>query len=88
MARITLTTGEQVLLEKFRDLGADDDSGAWAWYYPPISQALAAAGRNPEEADAMCRNLRQRKLLDGQGRGRHASYWITDKGKAALDGSA
>lgn len=78
MPKATLTEVEQKVLTAF---AAEPD--AWLnWYYHTV---VAAAG-DGDVAEATCRGLRRRKLLDGQGRGKFAQYGINDKGKAALDG--
>lgn len=76
-----LNDQERTLLEVFAKLEKEDPQGAWNSYYHEV---VKAAGGDLTTADVMCRNLRRRKLLSGEGRGKHASYWPSDDGKAAL----
>lgn len=57
-----------------------------AWLNSFYHTIIEAAENSVFLADATCRNLRRRKLVDGEGRGKNAQYAINDKGKAALDG--
>lgn len=77
---VNLTDVEAAVLLTFVKLDTDDPGGAWAAYYADV---IKAANNDLDLANATCRNLRQRKLLKGEGRGMHASYYPTDKGKAA-----
>lgn len=78
---ITLDENERPVLEAFKKLDAEDPEGSWNAFYIDI---IKAAGDSLPRAEAVCRRLRSRKLLTGQGRGQAASYYITDKGKEAL----
>lgn len=61
-------------------LARNDD----AWLNTFYHEIVAAAKGDLPRADAICRNLRKRKLLEGSGRGKWVQYGITDAGKAAL----
>lgn len=76
---VHLTDEEQAVLLTFNRLTDEDPDGAWSYYHSEIIQAGGF------RADGICRNLRQRKMLNGQGRGQHASYWISDKGRKVLN---
>lgn len=75
---IHLTEVERDVLNVFKAChGGSGGRDAMAAY-------CAAPGFSAAEAIAVCRDLRRRKLLCGEGRGTHAYYWISDKGLAAL----
>lgn len=69
---------ERAVLAAFVSNEKDDPDGAWAAYHPTIT---AAADGVLTYAVQVCRKLRERKLLAGEGRGEHATYWPTDKGR-------
>lgn len=83
---VRLTDPERAVLAKIVELAKTDDSGAWNWFYPEIAKAGIDAGASEYELDGICRGLRRRKLLEGQGTGKWASYWPTEKGKEAVRG--
>lgn len=89
---VSLTDRERAILAAFVSLAKEDDEGAWACYYIDIARAAIDAGIPTAvvtgQSEAICRDLRRRKLLAGEGRGIHASYWPTDKGRAALAGGS
>lgn len=77
---------ERAVLEAYKAEDDHDAEGAFAPYYHTI---VSAAGGNPDLAYAVCKSLKKTGLLTCNGRqgaGLLAapSYWITDKGKAAL----
>lgn len=72
---------DRAVLETFARLEKEDSGGAWNSFYHEV---VTAANGDPNVAEAICRNLRRRKLLKGQGRGRMAAYYLTDAGKQAL----
>lgn len=76
MPKATLDDAERKVLTA---IAAEPD----AWLNSFYHTVVAAAG-DAGVAEAVCRRLRQRKLVDGQGRGKFAQYGINDKGKAAL----
>lgn len=82
MSSVTLNDQERAVLTAYRDLSDKDPDGAFAAYVMEVIKAVHPYG--VPTAQATSRNLRKRKLLDGQGRGLHAAYWITDKGREAL----
>lgn len=75
-----LTDAERSVLAAFVQNEKDDPEGAWNWFHHSISSAAGS-----ESADAICRSLRRRKLLKGEGSGRFATYYPTDKGREALE---
>jgi hypothetical protein len=78
MAEVTLDDRERAVLEA---LAKEDDDAALAAYYAPI---IEAAGGDLDVAQATLRNLKRRKLVGGEGRGLHASFWIEPKGREAI----
>jgi hypothetical protein len=78
---VRLNDEEKAVLKAFVALDAEDNGGAWAAYYAPI---VTAAGGGLPTAQAICANLRRRKLLKGEGRGLHAAFYPTEKGKEAV----
>lgn len=81
---VTLEDDERKVLEAFVALDAKDPGGAWNSFYGEVVTAADDIYR----ADMICRSLRRRKLLAGQGRGKMASYWPTDAGKEVVRGDA
>lgn len=73
-----ITESDSIMLEAFNGLVPDDMIACYG------SPALTAAGGSLAASDAMCRDLRRRKLLVGEGRGTHAYYYISEKGRKAL----
>lgn len=86
MPKLSLTDGERTYLQALNDL--DDGEGAFTAWAPHLSAKIKELGRTPDmiEAAAVLGALRRRKLVDADGRGKFASYYINDKGKAALNG--
>lgn len=78
---MNLDDKERAVLAAFVENEKGDPEGAWNSFHHSIA---AAAGGNFTTADAVCRNLRRRKLLKGEGSGKMASYYPTDKGREAL----
>lgn len=66
------------MLRAFVALEAEDPEGAWNYFYPPIVEAV---GGLAPFADQVCRELRRKKLLKGEGSGKMATYYPTDKGR-------
>lgn len=77
-----LTAVERAVLDAFKSANDSDPVGSLAAYAFDVQKA--APGFGGAEAIAVCRDLRRRKLLHGEGRGTHAHYWIAEKGLAAL----
>lgn len=75
---MTTAEMETAVLKVFAANEAEDSEGAWNSFHHSI---IAAAGGHPEYADQVCRELRRKKLLTGEGRGKWATYYLTDKGK-------
>jgi hypothetical protein len=78
VGRVTLDDKERAVLAA---LAAEPDDAALAAYYGPI----AAAAGDHETAGVILRSLKRRKLVGGEGRGMHASFWIEPKGREALE---
>jgi hypothetical protein len=70
---------ERAVLATIVRLHAADPEGSWSAYHPEVT---AAAADDIGWASQVCRKLRSRKLLAGDGRGMHAFYWPTDEGIA------
>lgn len=77
----TLNDTERAVLKVFVANEEADPEGTWACYHHSI---LDVTGGRIELAEVVCRNLRAKKLLKGDGRGTHATYYPTDAGKAAV----
>jgi hypothetical protein len=89
-----LNSDEQAVLAAFKKECEADPGGAFGPAYSAIGDALGASANSdtgPFLVFGICKNLKVRGLLDGTtGRGRAAmtsTYWITDKGLAALAAS-
>lgn len=80
-----LTPAERAVLKRFVTLEDADPKGAWGWFHRDIVVAALEAGAQDWELDGMCRNLRRRKLLHGEGSGKFATYYPTDKGREAVE---
>lgn len=79
-----LTDIERDVLKTFVELDAGDPEGQWNWFYADILRAVEAHGGDATVADLTCRGLRKAKLLKGDGQGRMAAYYPTDKGREAV----
>lgn len=77
---VNLSEDERNVLEKFVELEKADPEGSWNSFFNEIVEAAGDMFR----AEATCRELRRRKLLKGEGRGKWATYYPTDKGKEAV----
>jgi hypothetical protein len=62
-------------------LAAADASECFNYFYGPI---IEACDSDLIRADNACRKLRRRKLVDAEGRGQMASYWINAAGREVL----
>lgn len=76
-----LNDTERAVLAAFIANEKADPEGTWACYHHSI---LEVTGGKIELAEVVCRNLRAKKLLKGEGRATHATYYPTDAGKAAV----
>lgn len=83
---VRLTDGERAVLAAFVALEKADPDGCWNWFYADVVRAAEGTG-DGGRADAICRNLRKRKLLKGDGTGKFATYYPTDKGREAVEGA-
>lgn len=76
-----LTKLELDVLQAFRRLEDDDAQGTWADYYATV---VSAAGGNAGESSQVVRGLKRKGYLEQQDRGRHATFYLSEKGKLAL----
>lgn len=75
---VKLTIQECAVLRVLRD-NSEYQFNSWT---PEIMRAIET--EDFDVADAVCRRLRQRKLVDGDGKGKWAQYGSNEKGNAAL----
>lgn len=80
MRMTKLTDVERRVLEAV----AAEPDGWLNHFYSTITEA---ANGDFHLAQATCMNLRRRKLVDGEGRGKWAQYGINENGRAALAAS-
>lgn len=85
MSRINLDARERSVLRFFTDAAKVDPDGAYSAYHPDVVKAsdFSAWGLTL----GLLRQLRRRGLLDGNGARSKwdATFWISDKGRKALD---
>jgi hypothetical protein len=83
---VNLTDGERAVLKQFVENEKEDAQGAWNWFHHSIVKAGTDAGLREAEIDGVCRNLRRRKLLTGEGGGKFATYYPSDRGREVVSG--
>jgi hypothetical protein len=79
-----MTDAERAILKQFVENESDDSGGAWSYFHHSILKAGTDAGLREGEVDAACRRLRRNKYLAGQGGGKFASYYPTDRGREVV----
>lgn len=85
---VSLDDNERAYLKALMELDPEGEYALNSWAPDLIAKAreLGAdeVATTHTGSQSVCRRLRQRKLVDAQGRGDAAGYWVNDKGKEAI----